>query len=137
MRTNIRGEEFCFCYRGDSLLVVDGNNVTVKIRKIWGLKFWTSLTLGVSTFKRERWDLRRLWCLKLWMMREEIKLNKCEIWKLIHLDLWSEHVVANFLKFCFLFLNLIWLKLARHNIIFREVLRSQYFYNIFTTNHKL
>ena len=130
IRTKIRGEEYYFCYRGDSLLVVDGNNVTVKIRKIWGLKFWTSLTLGVSTFKRERWDLRRLWCLKLWMMREEIKLNKCEIWKLIHMGTCEMNTwLWTFLGFYFLFLNLICLKLARHTIIFRDVLHSQHFYN--------
>ena len=34
MRTKIRGAEYCFFYRGDSLLVVNGNNATVKIGKI-------------------------------------------------------------------------------------------------------
>ena len=34
MRTKIRGEEYSFGCRGDLLLVVDGNNVVVKIRKI-------------------------------------------------------------------------------------------------------
>ena len=58
MRTKIRGEEYRFCCRGDSLLVVDGNNVRFeKIWKTWGLKFWTSLTLGVSILKRERWEI--------------------------------------------------------------------------------